>query len=424
MGSTDVPFDVEPLALPLPDGGTAPQGSRFVVDLRIGGAPAIRAFLDTGSSGIVLAPDAPPETLSAAGPGQGGFSVTYGSGVTATGVLGAATVTLGALTTAAPIPVAVVQQLSGGAAALQQLFGGSSAIVGIGMRNYSSALGNPIVQMPGNPAYVVMAPDFGGTTGTLRIAPSAGDLAGYRTVQLAPAPSTFPALAGGVPAWNDNGLAGCVTNATTGQQLCASTILDTGDPGAYLYWPGYTGSSPFPPGSVVDVAVGPSSSPAGSFTVTVGASPQYGLDRFDVVPSSQGHISLGTTIFARFDVLFDQVRGTIGLSPHASTVSPPSDAGLPCDVKYDCPAGQTCWSPNGTVWTCAPDGTAPVGSSCNPSGSAAVTCGDRMACLGNGGSPPTGMCRYWCDASDPCPAGAGTCTPAHTTAGATLSFCL
>jgi hypothetical protein len=318
---TDVPFDVEPLELSLPDGGTALEGQRFAIDLQIGSAQPIRAFLDTGSSGIVLAPDAPPDALAAVVPlaQSGGYSMTFGSGITATGILGTATVTLGDRTTASPISIAVVQQLSGGqGSAAQQLFNGYAAIVGIGMRNASSALGNPIVQLPGHPAYVVEAPSFGGSRGTLRIDPSTSEVASYTMLQLDSAPASFPALADGTSAWADNAIPGCVADQSSGARLCASTLLDTGDPGVYLFWPGYSGPTLLPAGSQVVVSVGPSSAPLGSFSVTVRSTPQPGSDAFDVVPSGSSHISLGTTLFYRYDVLFDQAHGRVGLSAHGS----------------------------------------------------------------------------------------------------------
>ena len=425
---TDVTFDVEPLALPLPDGGTAPAGERFVIDLVVGAAPPIRAILDTGSSGVTIAPDAPAQTLAALTSRTGEtFSTTYGSGVTATGFVARARVTLGGRATADPIGVAVVQTVAGGVAgaALQQLFNGYSAIVGIGMRNASATLGNPIVQLAGHPPFVIEAPDFGGTTGTLRIGALGADGARFISLSVPPAPAAIPRLADGTPAWLDDDLPGCVADATTRTQLCGPTLLDTGDPAVYLYWPGYSGPGIFPAGTLVDFEVGNVGPPLDTLAITVGATPQPGLDVVTVVTSTQGHISLGTLIFHRFDVLFDQVRGVVALAPHASVTPVSADAAVPaCDDTYDCAAGQTCWTADGVSWTCLPAGAGALGSTCDPSTSA-VSCGDRMACVGNGATPPVGTCRLWCDAGDPCPAGAGTCTTIRTaTTGAALSFCM
>jgi hypothetical protein len=416
-GPTDVPMDVEPLTI---TGGLPPIGARYAVSLTIGDAPPIRVQVDTGSSGIVLAPNAPKAVLDALTPTGAPFSITYGSGVTAIGTITTAKVTIGGLTTDAPIGIARIDQLQGGNGdALGQLFNGYSAILGIGMRNFAATMGNPIVQLPGHPAYLVRGPEFGGNAGTLRIAPHPDELAGFEMIQLAPAPSMNPSLADGTPAWADNAIAGCVTDATLGNQLCASTILDTGDPTIYLFWSGYNGPSPFPGGSQVGVALGSSS--ANAFGFTVGNAPQAGLDQVNVLPSNQDHISLGTTLFARFDVLFDQPGGRIGLFPHGKQ-SPPPDGGLPCNVSYDCPAGQTCASTDGMIFSCMPDGNGKPGDACDPSSNAAITCGDQMDCVGSG-MPVVGKCELWCDSGHPCPQGAGSCTTIHTTLGATLSFC-
>lgn len=92
----------------------------------------------------------------------------------------------------------------------------------------------------------------------------------------------------------------------------------------------------------------------------------------------------------------------------------------PCNVTYDCAAGQTCWTKDGARFDCMTSGSGRAGDSCNPSVFSAITCGDGLACLGNATIP--GKCVAWCN-SAPCTAGK-TCTSVPTAKGVTLQFCL
>lgn len=419
---TDIPFDIEPVLISgLAGGTTSLDGVQFVIDLQIGDAPPIRGILDTGSSGIVIAPGAPQETVSALALSDAGtFTTSYGGGITATGVFANARVAFGALATQLPIQVAFAQQLSqalpDGGSALQSLLYGYPAIVGVGMRNDATSsgdFGNPIVQLPGNPSYIVEAPDAGGTTGTLRIGPLPSELSSYETLQLMALPQ---ALGNGVPTWSDDLLPACMTDETTGEQICAGAYLDTGTPGVIVGWPGYLGPTLLPPGSQVSIAIELAVPPIAPFSISAVSSGQ-GSDTFAIVPSSNGNIGLGTPIFFRFNVLFDQMDGRVGLQPHE--VLP--DGGPGCNIEYDCPPGRSCGSRDGFTWACLADGTSPAGASCNPDFDAALTCGDHLVCLG---VPPNGSCVYWCDPSNPCPTDAGTCTTINSTLGAPLNICL
>ncbi|MGO9836891.1 MAG: hypothetical protein ACLP1X_22070 [Polyangiaceae bacterium] len=61
------------------------------------------------------------------------------------------------------------------------------------------------------------------------------------------------------------------------------------------------------------------------------------------------------------------------------------------------------------------------GGACNANQGLPLQCEDHLGCLGMN---DVGTCHYWCDPSDPCPSGSGSCTTVHTTMGATISFCL
>jgi hypothetical protein len=95
---------------------------------------------------------------------------------------------------------------------------------------------------------------------------------------------------------------------------------------------------------------------------------------------------------------------------------------LPCNLAYRCAAGTTCATLAGTVFGCMPSGTGKEGDTCDASVGAAVTCGDRLYCLANGGDATHGTCTGWCDAGLACPSGK-TCDHTLTTTSAMLMLC-
>jgi hypothetical protein len=176
----------------------------------------------------------------------------------------------------------------------------------------------PIVQLPGHPAYILKAPPFGGDAGTLRIAPTAEDLAPFQTLQLTRLNGDLE-LQGGIPAWDDTAVPVCVTDTTTtSTSYCAPALLDTGTPSSDIQWEPYTGTAgTFATGSNVQVQIGSPSAPVGDYTFVVGTAPQAGLDLVNLFPAganSKSSINLGTAVFFRYDVYFDQNSGALGLA--------------------------------------------------------------------------------------------------------------
>ncbi|HZS37667.1 MAG TPA: hypothetical protein VFF06_12610 [Polyangia bacterium] len=100
----------------------------------------------------------------------------------------------------------------------------------------------------------------------------------------------------------------------------------------------------------------------------------------------------------------------------SSSLTPP-----PCDVEYDCPAGQTCWALDGKNWSCMPSGAGRAGDTCESITNTLPSCGDGLACLATG-DPHAGTCVAWCDSAHPCPP-SSPCQAVNTTQGATLHFC-
>ncbi len=327
LGPTNHPLAVvEVSSPPLPDGGTTQIGLRLVTSLSLQGGAPIEARVDTGSSGVqLLANLLSTTTLNSLSRTQTQITETFPeSGIQATGYLASATVAFGEAATPSPILVAVFDQLScvagticpADAGSLEPyVFNGSPCLLGLGMRT-SGGLGNPIVQLPGQPSYIVEAPAFGGDAGTLRIAPSDAEVAAYQVFQLPDGGAD--ALQNGAPAWDDLALPACVDDETAGTQFCGNALLDTGTPVVEVAWQG-TQIIEVSPGTDMSVSIGPTASPLAQFNVTIGSPPQYGLDAFFLAPAAPNFgqlLLLGLPVFSRYNVLFDQAHGQVGLLAH------------------------------------------------------------------------------------------------------------
>ena len=110
----------------------------------------------------------------------------------------------------------------------------------------------------------------------------------------------------------------------------------------------------------------------------------------------------------------------------ACSTSSSSAPATPCNVKYDCLAGQTCWpvDDEGTKFACLPSGAAGSGELCANQGGT-PTCGDGLLCVlveMDGGS----ACLPYCDpnaSASGCPAG-DPCVTGSTKAHVTYGVCL
>jgi hypothetical protein len=325
-GATTGPVDV-PIAVT----EESPSDSmRFSISISVGSA-SLPVQFDTGSSGLRI--------LSGAVPDQAFSQVTttpvtysYHSGLVIQGVVAYANVTIGSLRTPAPIPVMIIQQAScassnpdcgadGVPLADLTLFGPFKAILGAGMRNTTTAelVGSPIPQLSGEPSFIVKAPSYGGTSGTLELAPPASEIATYKTFSL-PLLNDGAPLQNGTPAYDDRfGLPACLDDLTSGVDYCVPAELDTGNPSTYIEWPphGDAGTTELPPGHQIDVTIGPASSPLEEYTFTVSATPKPGVDVVDVESASgEGFMNLGTVVFFHYDVYFDPEKGLVGFLSH------------------------------------------------------------------------------------------------------------
>jgi len=332
---TDVPGAIDggawaggPLDVPMTVTRTSSNGTmRFSVPIRIGDSDPFDAFLDTGSSGLRVLDGAVPASAYACATSTA-VTYSYHSGLELQGVVAYASVTIGAAATPGPVPVMLVRQVgcteakpscdaAGKSPANYTFFGPYKAILGVGMRNGASGVGNVIAQLAGHPAFVVKAPAYGGGSGTLRIAPSPADVAAFTTFSLPPLDGGAP-LANGTPAYDDRyGLPADLVDQTTSNDFALPAELDTGNPAVYVESKAVTSDAVIAAGSQVDVTVGPASAPLGEWTFTVAAVPTPGIDLVELEPATgAGFMNLGTSVFFRYDVLFDQASGTIGLLSH------------------------------------------------------------------------------------------------------------
>ncbi len=96
-------------------------------------------------------------------------------------------------------------------------------------------------------------------------------------------------------------------------------------------------------------------------------------------------------------------------------------ASQPCNVKYDCPANQTCWTADGKTYSCMPSGPGQAGDMCTAAPGPAP-CGDKLGCVAHG-STLQGTCDYWCYVNEPLPCTAGSCITQTDMSGVTVGFC-
>jgi hypothetical protein len=329
--------------------GTATDGPYMIVPVQVGNAAPILALVDTGSYGLRVLSSAVPESALTALTDVP-VTATFHSGGVVNGVVATAPVTIGGMTTENPIPIEWVESFgctssqpdcpNKGATLDTYSFSGSStrtqAILGLGMRSSDPSpgsgliIGNPIAQMPGHPAFAIKAPAYGSfpTVGTLAIAPS--DTSSFAQYGL---PSVPGGLSDGTPNWNDFAIPACVNDQTTpALSFCGPSVFDTGgavtqieltappdvpDAGHEKSNSTTFTSIAWAPNTDVSFVVGESSDPIAHYSLVISKSPANGRDAIVTEPAyaSQPLINLGTMIFFRFDVLFDQEHGIVGLAP-------------------------------------------------------------------------------------------------------------
>jgi hypothetical protein len=313
--AVDLPFTIQQ--------SSATGAMRFSIPIVIGGT-VINAMLDTGSSGLRIIKGAVPDSAFSCVAAMTS-TYSYHNGLELDGFVARANVgfisAVDAVATPAPINVMYVDQVgctssvpdcSANGASIDDFtaFGGFKAILGVRMRNAVDSIGSPLAQLPGQPSFVVHAPAYGGTSGTLTVGPV--DTSEFATLQLPAFDSVT--LANGTTAWDDRyGIPACLDDATSGVDYCEPAEWDTGNPPTFIEWPAATGDSVLGSGSQISVTIGS----LASYGFTVGATPVPGIDEVDLEPASgSGFMNLGTALFFHDDALFDPLHGIVGLRAH------------------------------------------------------------------------------------------------------------
>ena len=312
----------ERLALPitqtqLPDGDI-----RYAVPVSIGGGQPIQALLDTGSTGL---------RVINGSTGGGYYQNTgtaslyiYGSGERLGGTIGLSEVGFGSASTAAPVPIELVNSIScmafapDCAAAKLSLadFGiggdgiagqGFQAILGIGlMPTGATDTSNPL-PAAGAPRWIVQLPLPGSAEpGALILNPSTAEAQDFQSFPLSPSATRAGQSAG----WLDT-LPACLNNISTGQKLCGPALLDTGAPGIIAYQQGVDESPLWSPGD--QTALQFATPGDGSLTLPFAADRVFGSGLLQAPPNGGPAVVAGVLPFFAYSVLYDATAGSIGL---------------------------------------------------------------------------------------------------------------
>ena len=269
------------------------------------------------------------------------FSVRLASGVVLEGLDARARVTLGPISTPAPIPIGVVTSLSCARntphcpeALLQgRLARGIAGVVGIGLaRPGRGGAVNPVTQLPGVTSWSL---HFQGTGGTLTLGARAET--GATLLPLA-----SEGRSGAAAFWSDDPRT-CVTVGTSSAN-CVPTIFDTAAPDPVIYG-GALATHPARRGSGFV--------PGLSMAFSGGANPPFwrfttgGRSSSDQVMVAPGHGTVDASIAAFYadTVTYDTSAGSVALWPNLGLPLPPPAPLTP--FVQTAPPGAGTWSAAG-----------------------------------------------------------------------------
>ena len=303
-GPTTVPVSIEHRD------GDSSAGYMAVVEASIGGGDQVRLVLDTGSAGLVVASDAVGSDVTA--PSSPSTTTVDYVGSSVAGEVEQATVSIGGVSTAAPVDV-LVADCSGGCSGA---FYGTDGILGIAASDDSGAVDpySPLLQLPSpyDQGFTLDLTSGGGTTGTLVIGPVAPP-SGAVALQLGtstPA-ATYPS---GMTAWDkDPRLCWTIDSGTA----CGLTDLDIGmaDTQVSTSVPGAQSSGDYAGGTAISVAPSEGASPIWTFTTGSTASDDQVVANGDLGDTA---FNTGIAFFFANVVAYDMANGQILVSPAGS----------------------------------------------------------------------------------------------------------
>lgn len=298
------PGDPSPVVLPL--ARISPAGTRPVINVSVAGGPTVPVLFDTGSTGLrIFADKVGSDGLKDLGKPT---ASTFSSGNHLEGRLASAPVVVAGIPTAGPIEFHKITSASctaskpncpsaGGEAAYIR----NTRVVGVfgaGLRSGSAF--SPLQQLQGPPvsSYSVT---IAGNDMMVTLNPRAGtDIATFSMPRATPA--THP---NGAPAWLDQQVNGC-WEVGDGPRTCVPTVFDTG------------ASSTSIESSLPGAGSNPRSKPW-SLASAVSAEPVWTVTDSRATPqrirphAGDSIVNTGVAIFQELDVVYDVVRGTVGL---------------------------------------------------------------------------------------------------------------
>jgi hypothetical protein len=292
---------------------------RYSVPITIG-TTIVEAMLDSGSSGVRVLPGAVADTDVALTARADDYSFT--SGVSLSGQLAEARITIGGLATDLAVPVQMVSakqchderrcRAAGALAMTHYGIGGDGVpdagfkvMLGVNMADAPAV--NPLTRI-GDRAWIIILPRPGeAEPGKLILNPTPEERAGYG---LKPVDPQFRAARGNF----HDAIPGCLARDDRAK-VCGPTVLDTGAPGIQVSLGANDRALGWKPGeAALLVFQGPAGKPvAGRFVVGSGPGARITETPGDGHPRTR--IAAGILPFYAFTVLYDDKAGKIGLKP-------------------------------------------------------------------------------------------------------------
>lgn len=297
---------------------------RYGVPVTIGETPVL-AGLDTGASGLRIMPDALPAGQTRGGAGEEVYA--FGSGAQLHGQVGAADITIGALSGSGSVHlVQAVDCREGASPNCPGRLGLGYGFLGDGLPHEGfrvllganmgrSHIDNPLIAV-GAERWIIELPRPGETKpGRLIINPTDEELAGFTMVRLL---GGFREAEGG--GLHDSVL-GCLRNPATEARACGPVAMDTG---SYILRVYNSTLDPkrWPAGAAVRLEFNqPDWTPAAAADLVVGQTAQTLY--FMRAPRRETMVHPGVAPYYAFSILYDVRRRSLGFKPR-----PPID-GLP-----------------------------------------------------------------------------------------------
>lgn len=306
--------------------------TRFAIVVYVNGVP-VSVELDTGSSGLRVLSSA----IADAGMADSGPNTTqhYNGGTYLLGYEADAILNIGGIPmSGVPMQVVTCVNTTGDASACDSdasVFG-QQGIIGVGLRTSPTpTIRSPLAFIQDQPAFLVRMTGADGVlsadAGYLQLGVRAGDYDSFTGFDLTP--SAYDAGANATPFWIDYSVPSCVQDLTNnGSPWCSGTLFDTGDPAPYIETTDATAfeqatgglATPYALafGHHVQISVNRTGGCAfDRYTIDAGSPPNNEVQIRLLSKGSSVYNNVSQHFFYRYDVLWDQKAGEIGLRARA-----------------------------------------------------------------------------------------------------------